>query len=428
MKILTLSNSTNGPYGYSVLTKNLAREFTKMGHEVINFGNQTLGCIVKDEYGTPNLPIRFSTWYVDALQDYLITFKPDLVISFFDVVVAEGIQIAEMIREAGIPWILHATVNYSPTPIDLVDRCKRADVVVSPSKFGLRTLNESQIQNAVYIPHGIDPEKFNYEKGLKDKMKKSFGLEDKFVFLTVQRNRYPQKNMPQLFGTFQLFLSSNPEIKEKCVLLVLTDVLEPAAGVAGGGNPLLILRQMLSLEKNVMFVNQKIVLEDKNYVVKAAPESDPDAFYANANLALDENEMRKLYNLADCLVMSSLGESFGLPIIEGQACGLPAIAPKHTTMIELIQEPETGILCDILETQICANFSNVFLFSAFSMAGAMKKMYFDNKFLKKCGKNGIKNVKNYLWKNIAQENWGEFLTHFEKISAEVNYHTGKMGL
>ncbi len=430
MKILTLSNSTYGPYGYSILTKNLLKEFKKYGHEVINFGNQTLGTIIKDENGVPNLPIRFSTWYVDAFNDYLATFKPDLVISFFDVIVAEGVQIAEACQAFGVPYILHATVNYAPTSIDLIDRCKRADVVVSPSKFGINTLAQSDVQRITYIPHGIDPEKYYQDDKERAEMRKKFGVEDKFVFFMVQRNRHPQKNIPQFFGTFQNMLHHNPKMKGKCILIVLTDILEPSGGGGSPGNglPLELLRQLLGLQNDIMFVKQEIIKEKTDYIVKATSESTPGAFYANSNLALSEHEMRKLYNMSDCLVSSSLGESFGLPIIEGQACGLPAIAPKHTTMPELIQDPEAGLLCDILEPQVSFNFSNIFQFSVISMVGCLKKMFYDEEFRKECSKNGLKNVENYYWTDIAMKDWKPLLDQFAKAVNEVDYAKGWSGL
>ena len=164
MRILTLSNSTHSGSGYAILTKNVIVGLKKAGHEVLNLGNQTLGTVIKDDYGVHNLPFRFSPFLVDSIDDYLVSLDPDLVLSFYDVVMPDGVRVVKSIISHGAPWVCHATVNYSPTPIDLVDRLQYADGIVSPSKFGLKTLAESQIKNATYIPHGIDPKLFFKEK------------------------------------------------------------------------------------------------------------------------------------------------------------------------------------------------------------------------------------------------------------------------
>ncbi|KKK78055.1 hypothetical protein LCGC14_2847420, partial [marine sediment metagenome] len=49
------------------------------------------------------------------------------------------------------------------------------------------------------------------------------------------------------------------------------------------------------------------------------------------NTGTPPEEMVKFYNLADCYVSSTMGESFGLPALESMACGTPCIIPNHTT-------------------------------------------------------------------------------------------------
>ena len=44
-----------------------------------------------------------------------------------------------------------------------------------------------------------------------------------------------------------------------------------------------------------------------------------------------------LYQAFDVLLNPSMGEGFGIPILEAQACGVPVIASDHSAMTELTQ-------------------------------------------------------------------------------------------
>jgi glycosyltransferase involved in cell wall biosynthesis len=44
-----------------------------------------------------------------------------------------------------------------------------------------------------------------------------------------------------------------------------------------------------------------------------------------------------LYPAFDVLLNPSMGEGFGIPILEAQACGVPVIASDHSAMAELAQ-------------------------------------------------------------------------------------------
>jgi glycosyltransferase involved in cell wall biosynthesis len=49
----------------------------------------------------------------------------------------------------------------------------------------------------------------------------------------------------------------------------------------------------------------------------------------------DERSLRDLYLGAACLVLPSLGEGFGLPVLEAMACGLPVITSRVTSLPEV---------------------------------------------------------------------------------------------
>jgi glycosyltransferase involved in cell wall biosynthesis len=50
----------------------------------------------------------------------------------------------------------------------------------------------------------------------------------------------------------------------------------------------------------------------------------------------DEIYMNAVYNASDCLLQTSRGESFGIPIVEAQFAGCPVIATDCSSMSELV--------------------------------------------------------------------------------------------
>ena len=62
---------------------------------------------------------------------------------------------------------------------------------------------------------------------------------------------------------------------------------------------------------------------------------------------VDDDDLPALYTAARMLVMPSLYEGFGLPILEAMACGVPVIASNLSSLPEVVGE--AGILVDPLD-------------------------------------------------------------------------------
>lgn len=63
--------------------------------------------------------------------------------------------------------------------------------------------------------------------------------------------------------------------------------------------------------------------------------------------------LRKIYNIADCSLVLSKREAFGLVAIEAMMCGAPLVASAHGALVEFVTE-DVGILVDPEEPKMIA--------------------------------------------------------------------------
>jgi glycosyltransferase involved in cell wall biosynthesis len=59
-------------------------------------------------------------------------------------------------------------------------------------------------------------------------------------------------------------------------------------------------------------------------------------------------ELRNLYQEADCFVLPTRAEGWGLPILEAMACGIPAIVTRYSAPVDFVTD-DNGYLIDVAE-------------------------------------------------------------------------------
>ena len=74
------------------------------------------------------------------------------------------------------------------------------------------------------------------------------------------------------------------------------------------------------------------------------PDIDRLALQSVVRFERPSSNVLSFYAAADLYVGPSLEDSFGLPVLEAMACGLPVIASSNSGVSELIQHGETGFV------------------------------------------------------------------------------------
>ena len=70
---------------------------------------------------------------------------------------------------------------------------------------------------------------------------------------------------------------------------------------------------------------------------------------------IDEmHQMVECYRSCDALLFPSRLEGFGLAALEAQACGLPVVATHGTSLVEVIEDGRTGLLCPMDDVEAFA--------------------------------------------------------------------------
>jgi glycosyltransferase involved in cell wall biosynthesis len=215
----------------------------------------------------------------------------------------------------GPGWEQHRTacwvpVDHSPVPPKVTDFFIRTGAVpIAMSLFGQQELRRIGL-DALYAPHGIDTQVFRRVDEFQGKTPRElFGIpDDAFVvgMNAANKGTYKiRKGFPQAFVAFSVFARRHPD----AVLFVHAEKFGHAEGV-----------DLLRLAKVCGIPDGQIRFTDQ---------------YAY-RLGLPDTVIAAMYSAFDVLLAPSMGEGFGIPVIEAQACGVPVIVSDFSAQPELV--------------------------------------------------------------------------------------------
>jgi len=314
VRALWYSNAPWAGTGYGQQTQQAVQRLIKEGHEIAIHANYGLEASTSTWNGIKIYPRGLSAYSDDIIVAHWMewtqaTTLPKLLMTLFDVWVLKSPNLATVPNIAS--WV---PIDHKPCPPEVAAWCSKPNVMpVAMSKFGLQELEKLGI-HSLYVPHGIESV-FKPTPSIRDNQNKTmtgreimgFG-EDEFVVMMTAANKGahpPRKAFAENLMAFSIFASKHPD----AVLYMHSE-----ASGSMGGIDLNRLADMVGIAK------------------ERIKWADPYLY----RMGLPHHAMAALYTAADVLLASSMGEGFGIPVVEAQACGTPVIVSNFTAQPELV--------------------------------------------------------------------------------------------
>jgi hypothetical protein len=314
LRILWYSNAPFVPTGYGTQTAQAVIRLIKEGHEVAIHAMYGLEGVSSNWNGIKMYPRGMAPYSDDVMVAHGLHWAngnpklPSLLMTLFDVwpLKSKSLEMVEHIAS----WV---PIDHAPCPEDVVAWCARPNVKpIAMSLFGQKMLHAADVE-CFYAPHGIESV-FNPKTKMITDGKEFTGRElmgipdDKFVVMMNAANKGAspsRKSFAENLLAFGIFASSRPD-----VMLYLHTERDGAMG----GVALLPLLAACGIS------------EDQYKIV------DQYAY----RTGFPQEALASMYASADVLLSASMGEGFGLAVIEAQACGTRVIVSDFTAQPELV--------------------------------------------------------------------------------------------
>jgi len=249
----------------------------------------------------------------DFISGHILAYKPDIIISMVDSFIMDADKFCNQ------PWYAFAMVDSAPVHPARVKALRKCTKVIAPTHDAQLLLANEGI-DSYYVPLAFNPN--DYFVTDQDECRKELSLlwgvdiGDRFLAVNVSANmsRPSRKNFGGLLKAWSQFVDGRTD---NPLLYIHTET----TGMLTGGEDLMMSVELYGVKDSVIFASQY--------------QYNTGMFYSDY--------LRKVYNAASVLCHTAMGEGFGLPIVEAQACGCPVIAPCFGAMKEVCK---TGICSD----------------------------------------------------------------------------------
>lgn len=243
----------------------------------------------------------FHPYGQDIMAAHAQNFNADIMISLMDawVVQTEHLQ--------NINWVPWFPIDHEPLPQRIAEPVGKAYKRIVFSHFGERMMDKAGL-DYYYVPHGVDTKVFKPvdRNEARERLKLP---KDKFIVGMVAANKgYPARKA--FFENIAAFAYLKEKHKDAVLYLHTYD------GSKGAFESVNLAEyckyQGLEVGKDVLFADQYAYM-----------------------IGYPDEAMNDLYNAFDVHMLVSMGEGFGIPILEAQASGCPVVVGDWTSMPEL---------------------------------------------------------------------------------------------
>lgn len=312
MRFTWLSNAPWAATGYGVQTKLVVPRLVKNGHEVAVIAYYGLGGAVLNWNGLTCFPGLYHPYGFDVMSPHTMNWHqnankepakhPPVMLTNFDSWVMDIRAIHPSIK-----WIAWYPVDHDPIPAPVRNAISQAAYRICMSKDGVRQTREAGL-DCYYVPLGVDTQ--IYQPMDKTEARELTGLpKDAYIVGTVAMNKGnpSRKCFFEMMAAFAAF-----KRKHSSAVYYLHTMLCDNGENQGVPMSQLCNYHGLQIGKDVIFADQY-----------------------NMTMGYPEERMRALYAAMDVHLLVTMGEGFGVPLIEAQACGTPVITGDWTANRDL---------------------------------------------------------------------------------------------
>lgn len=308
MKILWHSVKPTISTGYGTQTALWTQALVREGHEVAISCSAGLYNNTEVWKGIKMFPHSShpSNYGSDTVGDHFKYLGMDMVWSWLDAFV---IWPAECKK---VPWAAWVPVDSEPLMSLNLPPLRGCRWTVGPTRFAQRVLREAKLIDPLYLPCAFDSSVMYRRAYRREEIKRAFSdvvrkdVTGVFLVSAVSANSGDRKNFPAMFEAWKIFRSKCP----RSILYLHTEV----TGKWAEGKDLEELVKLYEIDpESILVVNQ---------------------WHYNTG-QIGDDYLNLMYNACDVHLNTCVGEGFGLPIMDAQACGCPTIVPDFAAAGEI---------------------------------------------------------------------------------------------
>jgi glycosyltransferase involved in cell wall biosynthesis len=303
MKLLWHSNAPWSPTGYGQQTALMVKPIAQYYDTAVSsfFGLEGAPITWEGIPVFPGVGGQFGDEHLVAHAKRFFGGDPrgGLVVTLMDVWVLDARWMGQLNSAAWVP------VDHEPAPPGVIRYFMESDAVpIAMSEFGKQMLGRL---DPLYVPHAVDTSV--YQPHDREKVRKETGVPDGAFLVgmvAANKGRPSRKGFAQAFQAFKQLSDAHDN-----AYLYLHTMISP--GLAGG-------EDIKALLDAVGVPSERVLVADQYRIV-----FDP----------FSHRSMAKIYSAMDVLLNPAMGEGFGVPVLEAQACGTPAIVTDFSAMREV---------------------------------------------------------------------------------------------
>ncbi|HEX8915231.1 MAG TPA: glycosyltransferase family 4 protein [Humisphaera sp.] len=287
---------------------------------------------------------------------------PDLLVTVGDPWMFDGLD-ASAVRPA-CRWLACFPLDGVPVPREWIRWMAAADARVVFSRFAADAVRAATGLPCEVVPHGVDRAVFRPADKPAAK-RRVVGDPAAFVVGCVAANQQ-RKNLPALLNAFAAFAAGKPEV-------------------------LLYLHAPVVGHWDLEALADRLGITDR---VRATLNYDPRRGLPDADLAT-------VYNAFDVLALPTMGEGFGLPLLEAQACGVPAVATDCSSCPELLPDPAQRVR--VRATLVMARNVEQAVVDEADLAAKLDAVYHDAALRRRLAAAGLRVAAGHDWADVRAQ-------------------------